>query len=91
MFIETLNRAHDVIELLAERDLLPALWFIFSRAGCEDAVRRARQDGVRLAPPEDRPTVAGNTGKQPSVPADERPDALHTQGVGIERSGGMDL
>ncbi len=50
-------RRDDVIELLSERDLLPALWFIFSRAGCEDAVRRARQDGVRLAPPEDRERI----------------------------------
>src|SRR5690606_13593161 len=30
-------RRPDVIEMLRERDMLPALYFIFSRAGCEEA------------------------------------------------------
>ena len=41
-------RRVEVIELLAERDLLPAITFIFSRAGCEGAVRACLDAGLRL-------------------------------------------
>ena len=38
----------DVIETLDRADLLPAIFFIFSRAGCEKAVEACRRSGVRL-------------------------------------------
>lgn len=41
-------RRHEVIEELDRRGLLPAITFIFSRAGCEDAVSQLRSAGVRL-------------------------------------------
>ncbi|MGI9606174.1 MAG: DEAD/DEAH box helicase [Acidimicrobiales bacterium] len=41
-------RRHEVIKELERRDLLPAITFIFSRAGCEDAVSALRNAGVRL-------------------------------------------
>ncbi len=41
-------RRTDVIELLADRDLLPCIYFIFSRAACEDAVRQCVREGMRL-------------------------------------------
>ncbi|HEY8526137.1 MAG TPA: DEAD/DEAH box helicase [Acidimicrobiales bacterium] len=41
-------RRPEVIELLAERDMLPALYFIFSRAGCEEAVSACLGAGLRL-------------------------------------------
>ena len=49
-------RRPEVIEMLAEREMLPALYFIFSRMGCEDAVtrlsrRRAAPDHARRACP----------------------------------------
>jgi ATP-dependent RNA helicase HelY len=37
-----------VVEELARRDWLPAIVFVFSRAGCDDAVSRLMQSGVRL-------------------------------------------
>ena len=41
-------RRHEVIEELDRRGLLPAITFIFSRAGCEDAVSQLRSQGVTL-------------------------------------------
>jgi ATP-dependent RNA helicase HelY len=38
----------DIVELLGEHNLLPAIFFIFSRAGCDAAVRQAMRDGIRL-------------------------------------------
>ena len=33
--------------MLAERDMLPALYFIFSRMGCEEAVASCLDAGLR--------------------------------------------
>jgi len=41
-------RRHEVIEELDRRGLLPAITFIFSRAGCEDAVSQLRTQGITL-------------------------------------------
>lgn len=44
----------EVVELLEEEDLLPAIFFIFSRAGCDAAVRTCLQFGVRLTTREEQ-------------------------------------
>ena len=41
-------RRTEVIELLEDKDLLPCIYFIFSRAACEDAVRQCGREGMRL-------------------------------------------
>jgi len=41
-------RRSEVIDELERRGLLPAITFIFSRAGCEDAVSQLRHSGVHL-------------------------------------------
>lgn len=38
----------DVVRLLESRTLLPAIFFIFSRVGCDQAVARVLRAGVRL-------------------------------------------
>lgn len=38
----------ELAGLLNQQNLLPAIFFIFSRAGCDAAVRQAMRDGVRL-------------------------------------------
>lgn len=43
-----------LIELLGQHTLLPAIFFIFSRAGCEGAVTQVMRSGVRLTSPEER-------------------------------------
>jgi ATP-dependent RNA helicase HelY len=40
----------EVVARLDREGLLPAITFIFSRAGCEAAVRQLLQDGMRLVP-----------------------------------------
>ena len=41
----------------AERAMLPAIVFIFSRAACDDAVAQCLRDGVRLIEPEQRAEI----------------------------------
>jgi ATP-dependent RNA helicase HelY len=41
-------RRTEVIELLDDEELLPAIVFIFSRVACDDAVRQCLRDGLRL-------------------------------------------
>ena len=38
----------EVVEMLAERGMLPAIHFIFSRAGCDDAVLACTRAGLRF-------------------------------------------
>jgi ATP-dependent RNA helicase HelY len=41
-------RRTETVELLAGEGLLPAIYFIFSRAGCDEAVRQCVREGRRL-------------------------------------------
>ncbi|MHB8458062.1 MAG: DEAD/DEAH box helicase, partial [Acidimicrobiales bacterium] len=41
-------RRAQIVERLREAELLPAIYFVFSRAGCDDAVRYSLDDGLRL-------------------------------------------
>jgi ATP-dependent RNA helicase HelY len=43
----------DTVDLLADEQLLPAIVFVFSRAGCEQAVAQCRAGGIRLTTPEE--------------------------------------
>jgi len=47
-------RRVEVAELLEEHDMLPAIYFIFSRAACDDAVTQCVRDGKRLTTSEER-------------------------------------
>ena len=44
----------ELIAMLDDREMLPAIDFIFSRAGCDGAVQQVVAGGVRLTTPEDR-------------------------------------
>lgn len=48
-----LTRA-DIIDKLQRENLLPAITFIFSRAGCDAAVRQCLQAGIKLTSAEER-------------------------------------
>jgi ATP-dependent RNA helicase HelY len=54
--IERLDRP-DVVKLLQRSNLLPAIFFIFSRVGCDAAVQQVRRSGVRLTSPEERTEI----------------------------------
>jgi ATP-dependent RNA helicase HelY len=47
----------DVVERLASEGMLPAIYFIFSRKGCADAVGQCVRDGVRLTTPDEARTI----------------------------------
>ena len=47
----------DVVDRLDRDGLLPAIVFIFSRVGCDAAVKQCLQAGVRLTSPEERDTI----------------------------------
>lgn len=47
----------DVIEKLAEEEMLPAIYFIFSRAGCDSAAGLALDAGLRLTTEGDRERI----------------------------------
>lgn len=47
----------DVVRLLERANLLPAIFFIFSRAGCDGAVQQVRRAGIRLTTAEERAEI----------------------------------
>ncbi|MEN9713428.1 MAG: hypothetical protein RLZZ164_92 [Actinomycetota bacterium] len=47
----------EVVDLLEDANLLPAIFFIFSRAGCEAAVRSCLHSSVRLTTTEEKQQI----------------------------------
>ena len=47
----------DVVSLLGDEELLPAIFFIFSRAGCDQAVSQVLRGGVSLTTAEERAQI----------------------------------
>ncbi|HVF05652.1 MAG TPA: helicase-related protein, partial [Frankiaceae bacterium] len=50
-------RRSEVVERLDREAMLPAIFFIFSRAACDDAVRQCLMTGMRLTIPEERDAI----------------------------------
>ena len=77
----------DVLAELEQQHLLPAITFIFSRAGCDAAVLQCLHAGVRLTTPEERDEIRAYVEKRSeSIP----PEDLHVLGyhdwlAGLER------
>ena len=77
----------DVLERLDAEGLLPAITFIFSRAGCDAAVEQCLHAGLRLLTPEERADVRSIVEERC---ADIPPEDLHVLGYhewleGLER------
>ena len=47
----------EIVEKLEYQDYLPAIFFIFSRTGCESAVRQCVQAGLTLTRPNERERI----------------------------------
>ncbi|HEX6419551.1 MAG TPA: DEAD/DEAH box helicase [Acidimicrobiales bacterium] len=69
-------RRPEVVELLAERDMLPALYFIFSRLACEDAVRSCLDAGLRLTTPDERERIRSIVEEHTAALTDDDLDVL---------------
>ena len=50
-------RRVEIVELLADEQMLPAIVFVFSRAGCDQAVEPCRAAGVRLTDADERAQI----------------------------------
>ena len=50
-------RRSDIVRELRRRKWLPAIYFLFSRNGCDDAVQQLMNDGVSLTRPEERDRI----------------------------------
>lgn len=50
-------RREEVAALLAREGMLPAIYFVFSRAGCDASVRYLMQAGLQLTTPEERQRI----------------------------------
>jgi len=74
-----------VVPQLRERRWLPAIYFIFSRAGCERALRRYLEEGDSLLPPDRRAEVeeaiANTLRDYPSIVAETEVNALLLAGL----------
>ncbi len=47
----------EIVDILDDADLLPAIFFIFSRAGCEAAVRACMHSSIRLTTTEEKQEI----------------------------------
>jgi len=66
----------DVVSHLRGEGMLPAIYFIFSRAGCEQAVRQCRGAHVRLVTPGERERISEYVELRASVLPEEDHDVL---------------
>jgi ATP-dependent RNA helicase HelY len=69
-------RRPEVIDMLAEREMLPALYFIFSRMGCEDAVTACLDAGLRLTTPDERARIRAIVEERTASLTDDDLDVL---------------
>ncbi len=60
----TTPRRLDVIHYLRKRDLLPGIFFIFSRAGCDDAVSSSLDSGMDLTTESEKERIAAIAAKR---------------------------
>lgn len=78
------TRRSDVIRVLDEADLLPAITFIFSRAGCDAAVRQCLEHGISLTTEAERRVIEAAIAH---VSADIPPSDLAVLGFHTWREG----
>ncbi len=69
-------RRPEVIEMLGERDMLPSLYFIFSRVGCEEAVAACLDAGLRLTTPDERVRIRAIVDERTAALTDDDLDVL---------------
>ncbi|REJ05533.1 RNA helicase [Microbacterium bovistercoris] len=73
--IERMDRP-EVVRLLDNANLLPAIFFIFSRVGCDAAVQQVRRSGLRLTTAEERTEIREIVNDRTRALKDEDLDVL---------------
>ena len=69
------NRS-EVVQLLREQELLPAIYFIFSRAACSDAAREIIDRGMVLTTDEERDRIRVLAAQHAAIVADDDLEVL---------------
>ena len=69
-------RRVEVIDRLDDEDLLPAIYFIFSRAACDDAVDACIAAGLRLTEPDERARIRSIAEQHVEILSDADLDVL---------------
>ena len=69
-------RRVETVERLAAEDLLPAIYFIFSRNGCDEAVRQCFDAGLRLTSSEERVRIRELAEQRTAALSDDDLDVL---------------
>jgi len=65
-------RRSDVVAELGRRHWLPAIYFLFSRSGCDDAVGQLVEAGTRLVTPEEQAAIRAVVDERTAdLPADD--------------------
>ena len=64
-------RRVEIVELLSQHDMLPAIYFIFSRAACDDAVAQCLREGQRLTRSDERRQIRAIAESHVEVLSDE--------------------
>jgi len=83
-WIEDANRLSraEIIEKLHRMGLLPAITFIFSRVGCDAAVKQCLRAGIKLTTPEERKEIVATASKYTQFLAPEDLEVLnHTEWI----------
>ena len=80
-------RRLEIVERLADDDLLPAIYFVFSRAGCDEAATHLRDAGVRLTSVEERRRIRQLADERTALLSDRDLDLLGYDGwlAGLEQ------
>ncbi len=79
----------DVVQLLREQEILPAIYFIFSRAACSDAAREVVDRGMVLTTDEERQQIRALAKQHSAMLPDEDlavlkfPQFLHDLEAGV--------
>jgi ATP-dependent RNA helicase HelY len=66
----------EVVDRLESEGMLPSIYFIFSRRGCDDAVRQCLRENVRLTSPDERTAIATRAETRISELSHEELDVL---------------
>ena len=64
-------RREEVVEVLEREGMLPAIYFVFSRSGCDKSVRWLREAGIRLTTREEAATIRERAEARAAWVADE--------------------
>jgi ATP-dependent RNA helicase HelY len=66
----------EVVERLRAENMIPGIYFIFSRKGCDEAVRRCLRENVRLTRPDERKLITEYVEKRVEDLTDDELDVL---------------